>query len=510
MATTLTNVASRRAPATRTSPATSSETASSSTTRSTAPASRPSCSCRRGRSSTRGTGRCRSRTSRATVASSRSTDAATAVRPAAGRCGLRRARVRGRCTGRAGRDRNGTRGDRRLLARRPARTAAGRRAPRACRRSGLHRACVRQGRRRCRSEPSSPIRREYDTYEGWAKYNRHYWLRDYRDFVEFFISKMFTEPHSTKPIEDTVGWALETDGETLIATQEGPGLEPEEAAPSAAASAALCSSSTATRDAIRPQRAEPRWPSKREATLVMLEGSGHAPHARDPVKVNLLLRDFVDVAAGSRRTAWTRGRSRRKRALYISSPIGLGHAQRDVAIARELRKLHPDLEIDWLAQDPVTSGARSAGRAHPSRPAQHLANESRHIESESAEHDLHCFQASGGWTRSCSPTSWSFTTSCASEQYDIWIGDEAWELDYYLHENPEEKRAAYVGSPGMISPATTSQRSPTLSRSTPPRGWCHRRATPERASRNGSCAACRPGPCRAPRRPLRRSWRTAP
>jgi predicted glycosyltransferase len=28
--------------------------------------------------------------------------------------------------------------------------------------------------------------------------------------------------------------------------------------------------------------------------------------------------------------------------------------------------------------------------------------------------------------------------------YDLWIGDEAWELDYYLHENPELKRAAYV------------------------------------------------------------------
>jgi hypothetical protein len=34
---------------------------------------------------------------------------------------------------------------------------------------------------------------------------------------------------------------------------------------------------------------------------------------------------------------WVRGRSRRKRARYISSPIGLGHAQRDVAIASALR-----------------------------------------------------------------------------------------------------------------------------------------------------------------------------
>ena len=30
------------------------------------------------------------------------------------------------------------------------------------------------------------------------------------------------------------------------------------------------------------------------------------------------------------------------------------------------------------------------------------------------------------------------------EPYDLWIGDEAWELDYYLHENPELKTAAYV------------------------------------------------------------------
>ena len=56
---------------------------------------------------------------------------------------------------------------------------------------------------------------ELDTDEGWAKYNRHYWLRDYRGFLEFFFSQMFTEPHSTKPIEDCVGWGLETTPETL-------------------------------------------------------------------------------------------------------------------------------------------------------------------------------------------------------------------------------------------------------------------------------------------------------
>ena len=49
---------------------------------------------------------------------------------------------------------------------------------------------------------------ELDTDEGWAKYNKHYWLRDYGGFLDFFISRMFTEPHSTKPVEDCVGWGL--------------------------------------------------------------------------------------------------------------------------------------------------------------------------------------------------------------------------------------------------------------------------------------------------------------
>jgi predicted glycosyltransferase len=180
-------------------------------------------------------------------------------------------------------------------------------------------------------------------------------------------------------------------------------------------------------DAIVPHARGARLAKMADGTLATIEGAGHAPQSRDPVKVNLLLRDFIKPSPTSAST-WVRARNRRKRALYISSPIGLGHAQRDVAIADELRRLRPDLEIDWLAQHPVTEVLKARGeRIHPA--SAHLANESRHIESESAEHDLHCFQA---WRR------------VNDEPYDLWIGDEAWELDYYLHENPEEKSAAYV------------------------------------------------------------------
>ncbi len=136
---------------------------------------------------------------------------------------------------------------------------------------------------------------------------------------------------------------------------------------------------------------------------------------------------------------WTRALSRRKRALYVSSPIGLGHAQRDAAIADELRKLHPDLEIDWLAQNPVTRVLEARGeRIHPA--SAHLANESGHIESESAEHDLHCFQAIRRMDEILLANFMVFHDLVRDEHYDVWIGDEAWELDYYLHENPEQKR----------------------------------------------------------------------
>jgi predicted glycosyltransferase len=132
-----------------------------------------------------------------------------------------------------------------------------------------------------------------------------------------------------------------------------------------------------------------------------------------------------------------------KRVLYVSSPIGLGHARRDVAIARELRNLVEDVQVDWLAQNPVTRVLESEGETiHPA--SKWLANESRHFESESAEHDLHCFQAWRRMDEILIANFMVFHDVVREQRYDLWIGDEAWELDYYLHENPNEKRAPYA------------------------------------------------------------------
>jgi len=288
-----------------------------------------------------------------------------------------------------------------------------------------------------------------DSDDGWAKDNARYWERDYRGFLEFFFAQAFTEPHSTKPREDGVLWGLETTSRTLADTRRG-AIREANASMAGLLTAVQCPCLViqGTDDAIVGPDAGSRLAEALgcRARLVELAGSGHSPQARDPVKVNLLIREFLKalepgpVATPKR---WTRGRSRRKRALYVSSPIGLGHARRDQAIADELRAVHPGLEIDWLAQHPVTTFLAAKGeRIHPASAA--LASESGHIEGECADHDLHCFQAWRKMDEILLANFMVFHDIVGEDPYDLWIGDEAWELDYYLHENPEQKRAAYA------------------------------------------------------------------
>ncbi len=295
-----------------------------------------------------------------------------------------------------------------------------------------------------------PFNAELDSDEGWAKFNRHYWLKDYPGFVAFFAAQCFSEPHSTKQIEDFTGWALDTTPETLIATYTAPDrITPETTGELAAQVRCPVLVIHGDSDAVIPHAAGAALAEHARGTLVTIEGGGHAPLARDPVQVNLMLRDFAErTLPGSTHPqphpiAWIRGRNRRKRALYLSSPIGLGHAQRDLAIADELRKLHPDLEIDWLAQDPVTRVLEARGeRVHPA--SAQLASESAHIESESAEHDLQVFQALRRMDEILVANFMLFHDVASETPYDLWIGDESWDVDHFLHENPELKRAAYV------------------------------------------------------------------
>ncbi|HEY5095294.1 MAG TPA: alpha/beta fold hydrolase [Candidatus Eremiobacteraceae bacterium] len=292
-----------------------------------------------------------------------------------------------------------------------------------------------------------------DTYDGWEKENRYYWPEHYRDFLEFFFDQALPEPHSTKQWDDSVGWGLETAPQTLIATVDAPEylstLKAED--PELAELYRKIECPVLVIHGEHDRLVSPtRGVAVAEATgaeLMIVEGGGHILWGRQPVKINLLLREFADRVFGNGKAPtarrWPAARSRRRRALFVSSPIGLGHTQRDIAIARELRVLQPDLEIDWLAQHPVTAVLEKSGeRIHPA--SRLLASESKHIEGESAEHDLHAFQAIRNMDEILVNNFMVFHDIVRDDPYDLWIGDEAWELDHFLHENPEEKRAPFV------------------------------------------------------------------
>ena len=59
---------------------------------------------------------------------------------------------------------------------------------------------------------------------GWGRFNAEYWRRDLRGFAEFFFGEVFSEPHSSKQVDDAVEWTLQTDAETLIAVERAPFL----------------------------------------------------------------------------------------------------------------------------------------------------------------------------------------------------------------------------------------------------------------------------------------------
>jgi len=101
------------------------------------------------------------------------------------------------------------------------------------------------------------------------------------------------------------------------------------------------------------------------------------------------------------------------------------------------------VQIDWLAQDPVTRALATAGeRVHPA--SAYLASESAHVEAESGEHDLNAFQAIRRMDEILLANFTVLQDVVDSGDYDLVAADEAWDLDYFWHENPELKRAAYV------------------------------------------------------------------
>ena len=280
--------------------------------------------------------------------------------------------------------------------------APGRRPPRPGARAARHRPLVRLRRAGPAARRHPTGRARSTSTEGWAKYNQHYWLDGgYDDFVEFFFGQMFSEPHSTKQIEDCVGWAHE------ITPQVWPTPPP-----AARLRRRAC---TADRAAVRPgaaarscrprhRRPDPparlRRAARRADRRLAGAARGRRPRAAGPRPGAGQPPDRATSSTGCARrppaaATWVAPRPRRPRRAG-AVPL-LAHRARATPAATS--RSPPSCasgtrtcrSTGWRStRSPRCSSAPASG-CTPRR--RWLANESAHIEHEAGEHDLHAFQA---------------------------------------------------------------------------------------------------------------------
>ncbi|WP_460711471.1 alpha/beta fold hydrolase [Nocardioides dilutus] len=139
-----------------------------------------------------------------------------------------------------------------------------------------------------------------DRWDGWWRWNADYWHRDLHGFADFFFAEVFPEAHSTRQVEETVEWALETDADTLVATQSRARrvLGPAEALSAAARVRCPTLVLQGDDDRITPLADVRRFAEALGAPLEVLAGGGHCIQARHPVWVNLRVRRFLEEVSG--------------------------------------------------------------------------------------------------------------------------------------------------------------------------------------------------------------------
>ncbi len=134
----------------------------------------------------------------------------------------------------------------------------------------------------------------------------------------------------------------------------------------------------------------------------------------------------------------------RKKVLYVSGSIGLGHITRDLAIARELRKLNPEVEISWLAAPPASHFIKEKGEKLCPE-ASMYANDSMAAEKATEKNYRlnllkYSLKARKDWKQNVEV----FRKIVTEEKFDLIIADEAYEIKMALSDGEVRIDAPFV------------------------------------------------------------------
>ncbi len=132
------------------------------------------------------------------------------------------------------------------------------------------------------------------------------------------------------------------------------------------------------------------------------------------------------------------GRMSSTKLLFISSSIGLGHAARDLAIADELRRLRPDIEIEWLAGDPARRVIEEA--AETVLPESAAFQDTGLAEASAEAFSLNVVRYATRATRAWLHAARTVLKVTEQRGYDVVVGDETYELGIVFTLRPSLKK----------------------------------------------------------------------
>ena len=127
----------------------------------------------------------------------------------------------------------------------------------------------------------------------------------------------------------------------------------------------------------------------------------------------------------------------------MSGSLGLGHINRDLAIADHLRRINPAIDIEWLAAHPATERLVEAGERF-SPDINEYTNDNIPAEQSAGEYKLnlidYLMKARKGWNENYELVK----GSVSRYGYDLVIGDETYELVVGYGKEPEARESLFV------------------------------------------------------------------
>jgi UDP-N-acetylglucosamine:LPS N-acetylglucosamine transferase len=140
--------------------------------------------------------------------------------------------------------------------------------------------------------------------------------------------------------------------------------------------------------------------------------------------------------------------------LFISGSVGLGHVGRDIAVANAMRKLKPDIQIEWMAGDPARTALKANGEKLIPE-TEGFDQGTSAAEASAKDYHINVMDFAKKMVANYDTNAKKVWDAVAKNGYDLVIHDEAYEVYMYPDKHkvdlkPIVSLVDYFGTPGEV------------------------------------------------------------